>query len=281
MKSSLRWLPVAVCFTLAAAGCRKKETVETEVARMAEQKLPAQEQVEPTAEPAPGNPAAGTTPASAPGVVGSAEDQAAYEAWFKKYNLDLSDPKMLDADPDEDGYTNRDEFLADTDPHDKNSRPGIHKSIRLKEYNEVRLPLVLESIDGEKARIKRTDQPDAKPVTVKVGDTLQGLPLKVQHVESKQDIDKGGERVDLSQVVLEDSSTKEKIILMKDLPARTSATYAVLVSPDGKTVLKVRKGDVFSWPAEQGSHYKVIDLSQDQAVLLQVETKKTWTIPRM
>ena len=278
MKSFLRWFTVAACSTLLTTGCGKKETAETEIARDAESKLPAPEQVEPAAIP-------GETPGGAAPTVAQAAptgaDQAAYEVWFKKHHLDLNDAKMLDADPDEDGFTNRDEFLADTDPHDKNARPGIHKSIRLKEYNEVRLPLVLESIDGEKAHLKRTDQPEAKSFTVKVGDTIRGLPLKVQHVEAKEDIDKSGERVNLSQVALEDSSTKEKIILMKDLPARTAATYAVLVSPDGKTTLKVRKGDVFSWPAEQASHYRVVDLSQDQVVLYQVETRKTWTIPRM
>jgi len=281
MKSSLRWIAVAsACFTLFAVGCKKKDNVGKEVAREAEQKLPAQEQVAPATDSAPGTaPASGapiTASAASPGA-----DQAAYEAWFKKHNLDLNDPKMLDADPDGDGFTNREEFLADTDPHDKNSHPGIHKGIRLKEYSEVRLPLVLEAIEGDKARLRRTDQPDAKPITVKVGDTIHGLPLKVTQVEEKEDFDKGGEKVNISHVSLEDTSTKEKTNLLKDLPARTSATYAVLASPDGKTTMKVHRGDVFSWPAEEGSHYKVIDLSQDQVVLLQMEQHKTWTIPRM
>ncbi len=279
MKSSLHWIAVAACATLLVVGCKKKDTVGKEVAREAEQKLPAQEQVAPGTDSAPG-----TTPASGAPITASASpngDQAAYEAWFKKHHLDLNDPKMLDADPDGDGFTNREEFLADTDPHDKNSHPGIHKGIRLKEYNEVRLPLMLESIEGDKAHLKRTDQPDAKPIIVKVGDTIHGLPLKVTQVEEKEDFDKGGEKINISHVALEDASTKEKINLLKDLPARTSATYAVLASPDGKTTMKVRKGDVFSWPAEEGTHYKVIDLSQDQAVLLQMEQNKTWTIPRM
>ncbi len=282
MKSSLRWFTVAACSTLLVTSCGKKETVETEVAREAEQSLPAAERVG-SAE-APGTGPTGDPSTSANSMTasagGSASDQAAYEVWFKKYNLDLNDPTMLDADPDGDGFSNRDEFLADSDPHDKNARPGIHKGIRMTEYNEVVLPLALESIEGGKARIKRTDQPDAKTITVQEGDTIRGLPLKVRRVETKQDFDKSGERVNLSQVAFEDSSTKENIVLMKDLPARTAATYAVLASPDGKTTLKVRRGDVFSWPAEEGSQYKVMDLSQDQAVIQQVETKKTWTIPR-
>jgi hypothetical protein len=293
MKSSLHWIAVAAFSTLFAVGCKKKDAVGKEVAREAEQKLPAQEQVSPGADSAPGAPSSNGAPITA-SAAPSNVDQAAYEAWFKKHHLDLNDPKMLDADPDGDGYTNREEFLANTDPHDKNSHPafhtdprgqdaqsGVHKGIRLKEYNEVRLPLILESIEGDKARLKRTDQPDAKSITVKVGDTIHGLPLKVTQVEEKQDFDKGGEKIDISHVALEDSSTKEKINLLKDLPARTSATYAVLSSPDGKTTMKVSKGDVFSWPGEADTHYKVIDLSSDQAVLLQMEQHKTWTIPRM
>jgi hypothetical protein len=267
---------------LALAACHKKEVPVAEVVRAAESKLPTDEQAEPTAQSGtaastPAHPAASAVTSAAP----SSGEQAAYEAWFHKYHLDLNDPKMLDADPDGDGYSNRDEFLADTDPNDKNSRPGIHKSIHLKEYNEVRIPLVLESIDGDKARIRRTDQDGAKSITIKVGDTIKGLPLKVKSVEAKQDIAKDGEPVDLSNVAFEDTSTKETVLLRKNLPAKTAASYAVLVSPDGKTNLKVHKGDTFTWPAEQGATYKVIDLSQDQAVLLQIETKKTWTIPRM
>jgi hypothetical protein len=56
----------------------------------------------------------------------------------QKYKLDLNDIKMLDADADGDGASNRDEFLAGTDPTDPNSRPGVHATIRLKEYDEVK-----------------------------------------------------------------------------------------------------------------------------------------------
>ncbi len=282
MKNSLRRFAAVVCTAFLVVGCQKKETPAEEVASAAEQQLPAGEQVTPTEEPVPAPvPAEASVPAPATAsAVPTGAEQQSYEAWFKKYHLDLNDAKMLDTDSDEDGFSNRDEFLADTDPHDKNARPGVHKGIRMKEYNEVRLPLALESIEGDKAHIKRTDQPEAKSITVKVGDTVRGLPLKVQRVETKEDFDKSGERVNLSQVAFEDSSTKEKIVLMKDLPARTAATYAVLASPDGKTTAKVHKGDTFAWPAEPGSHYKVIDLSQDQVVLQHLETKKTWTIPR-
>jgi hypothetical protein len=252
-------------------GCQKKEAPAAEVAQEAESKLPAQEQVP----PAPGD-----------GAVANANisqaDKDSYEAWFKKYHLDLNDPTMLDADPDGDGFTNREEFLANTDPTDPNSHPPYPpepaRFLRLKEYNEARLPLTLESIEGDKARLKRTDE--GKIETVKPGETLHGLPLKVLHVEARQDIDKNGEQVNLSQVTLEDANTREKYVLTGNLPAKTSASNSVLVTRDGKTSLKIHHGDVFTWPPQNGTSFKVIDMSADQVVLQELDNKQMWTVPR-
>lgn len=283
MNFPLRPLVALGLCALAVSGCGKKEEAATseapanEVAREAESKLPPQEQA-PTEAPKPG---AEGAPTVASATV-SASDKDAYEAWFKKYHLDLNDPKMLDADPDGDGFTNREEFLANTDPLDPTSHPPITdpaRVLKLKEYSEARLPITLEGIDGDKARLKRTDS-EGKSETVKKGDVVRGLPLRVLNIEAREDIDKNGEKVNLSQVTLEDSSTKEKYVLTGNLPAKTSASYAVLMTNDGKMTLKVRRGDVFTFPTEGGSLYKVIDMSQDQVVLQQMDNKKMWTVPR-
>jgi hypothetical protein len=257
-----------------AAGCHKKETPEAELARDAESKLPAQEQVA-TPAPGQGEGAVATTKVSE-------TEKEAYEAWFKKYKLDLNDPKMLDADPDGDGFTNREEFLAGTDPTDPNSHPPYtdpSRFLKVKEYNEARLPITLEKIDNGKAHLKRTDG-EGKTETVKEGDTVHGLPLKVVKIEARQDIDKNGEKVDLSQVTLEDESTKEKYVLTGNLPAKTSASYSVLVGRDTKTNFRVHRGETFTWPAEGGAVYMVIDMSEDQVVLQQKDNKKMWTVGR-
>ena len=202
----------------------------------------------------------------------------AYEAWFKRYNLDLSDQTMLDADADGDGASNRDEFMADTNPRDPNSRPGVHPFIRLKEYHEVIVPLMLESIDGEVARVKHTDDAESKTESVRAGQMINGM--KVARLVVRRETDKHGEPTDLSRVELEDPATKERVVLVKNLPAKSAASSAVLVSPNRQTSVTVKEGDVFTWPGEEGKSYKVIDLRTDQAVVQQVETKKMFTIPR-
>ncbi len=209
----------------------------------------------------------------------AADDPAAYEAWFKKHGLDLNDPKMLDADADGDGVSNRDEFLAGTDPRAATSHPDVasaHPALRFKEYNEVRLPLVLDSVRGEKAVIRNGDANE----TVRVGDTIRGFPLRVTKVSERQTTDKEGARTDRSQVLLEDPTTKERVTLVKDLPAKTSATHAVLTPDEGKTWIKVHAGEIFSWPGDPGVSYRVLDLGRDQIVIQQQETRKMWTLPR-
>jgi len=69
-------------------------------------------------------------------------------------------------------------------------------------------------------------------------------------------------------------------VLTGNLPAKTSASNALLVSRDGKTNMKVHFGDVFTWPPEQGANFKVIDMSQDQVVLQELDNKQMWTVPR-
>ncbi len=286
MKGPLRLL---FAFSLAAAlasGCHKKPR-ETAAAESAKPSAPAAEK--PADDHEPGlradAPRAGKPSAA---LAGETAEFAAlnpdYEAWFRKYHLDLNDPKMLDEDPDGDGFTNREEFLAGTDPRDPNSRPdghaGIHKTIRLKEYNEVQVPFVLKSVDGETARIERLDEGPGKIEEVRTGQTLRGSSLKVEKVQANRGTDKDGNPVDASHVTLRNPATKEATVLVKDLPTRSSGTTAVLTSPDGVIAKTVKGGDTFTWPGEEKTTYKVVDIRPDQVVLQEVETGKMWTVPK-
>lgn len=262
------------------AGCGKKAA---DVSKDAERTLPAEEQL-----PTPAAPP-GVASADAPAIPGLPDDSAPaaapdenktnadFEAWFKKHGLDLSDPAMLDADTDADGFSNRDEFLADSNPKDPESRPGISKSIRLKEYTEVRLPFVVRAVEGEAATVEFADGASPRE-KVKRGDTIRGTKLKVDRIENRMDKDKHGDTVDMSSVVLTDGETSERVVALKDLPTRTNATFATLVGADGKTTLKVREGETFTWPDEPGVSYKVIDLRPEQVIVKDETSGKTITI---
>lgn len=270
-------------------GCGKKED-PVKIIEQAEAKLPPAEQM-PTDAGATARSAAKSAPAPAPTSDAAflaatqhpsptpAAGDADYEAWFKKYQLDLNDPKMLDQDADGDGSNNRDEFMANTNPRDANSRPSAHEGLRLKEYTEVRLPVILEEISGDTARIRRLDG-EERVETVKAGQTIKGLKWKVEKLATKQDVDKHGDPIDLSSLTLTDNETNQRTILIKNLPTRTGDSFAELTSADGAKTLKVKQDETFKWPDENGATYKVIDLRADQVVVQDLATRKMWTIQK-
>lgn len=226
-------------------------------------------------------PAVAAGPSSAPAMDRFASEEKAFADWCKRYFLDPNDPTMLDGDNDGDGFPNREEFVGDSDPLNPNSRPGIHPGMRLKSYTEVQLPVVLDEVKGDKAFLKQIEGDEPKSEVVKAGDTIRGM--KVGRVITRRETDKTGQPVDVSRVTLEDQTTKERVTLVKGMPARTAATHAVLTSPDGSTSITVRQGETFEWPGasgEPGTHYTVVDMSDDQVVVQQVETQRMWTIPR-
>lgn len=187
---------------------------------------------------------------------------------------------MLDADPDGDGVSNRDEFLAGTDPKDPTSRPGVHPDIRLKEFTEVRLPFVVRDVAGGVATVEFDAGGTPQREQVRKGEAIRGTRLKVDRIENRTETDKHGERVDMSQVVFTDSDTQERIVAMKDLPTRTSASFATLVSTDGQTTRQVREGENFTWPGETPATYTVVELRMDQVIVKDDASGKTITIPR-
>ena len=276
---SLRHFPVvAGLAVLLLTGCGKKDD-PVKVIEEAEAALPPDEKMPPL--PAPGVAVAPPVPSAQELQTADAPEkkEAGYEAWFKKHNLDLNDPKMLDADPDGDGFTNRDEFMADTDPHDPNSHPGTHADLRMKQYTEVRLPVVLEEINGDTARVRRLDG-EERSETVKPGQIIKGLRWKVEKMQAKRDVDKHGEPVDLSSLTLTDVETNERTTLMKNMPTRTGDSFAELTSADGAKSITVKEGQTFKWPDESGPAFKVIDLRADQVVVQEVATRKMFTIQK-
>jgi len=293
MKGSLRFLSTFVLVSILAAGCHRKHPAADAGTEGAAPSDPAavksgdeKKSPEGEAKSAPTGTKDDARPEAKPTDAPTNDELAVvnpdYEAWFKKYHLDLNDPKMLDADPDGDGYSNREEFLAGTDPRDPKSHPdthgGVHKTIRLKEYNEVQLPFVLKSVDGDNAKIERLDEGAGKIEEVRTGQTLRGTAYKIEKIQTRRGVDKEGNAVDASHVMLENTGSKEKISLVKDLPTKTSASYAVLTSAKGSETITVRRGDTFNWPGEKDVTYKVLDLGSDQVVLQEVESGKTWTV---
>ena len=131
-------------------------------------------------------------------------------------------------------------------------------------------------LPGEESSEERADAHIGEIIAVASDVRASGSVIAVQRMVERQS---HGEPVDLSRVELDDPQSKEKIVLVKDLPTRSTKSYAVLISPDRQTSVSVKQGATFVWPSEPNVTYKVIDLRPEQAVIQQVDTKKMFTIP--
>jgi hypothetical protein len=265
---------LTLAFAAALVSCGRKDTTVVETSGQAPE-LPAasaEPESAPASAPDPGAP----QPPSSAGL--SSDETQQLEAWWKKYNLDPNDPAQLLADPDGDGHSNRDEFLADTNPRDPNSLPGVLEGVAMKTMTEVPIPVVLREIPkaGGKARIQHSDGSEE---TVTEGGNPKGTPYRVKKIEYRMKADKHGVFTDMSQVTLENPDTKETVFLVRDLPARSNETHAVIAGPDGKEQ-KIHFDEEFSLAAFPGKKFKVIDLRSDQVVVEEIGSKSVLAIPK-
>lgn len=206
----------------------------------------------------------------------SEDDKSKFEAWFKTHHLDPNDAVAMDQDPDGDGYSNREEFLADTNPHESASVPGTLTGTKLKEFTDVKVPIILREVKDGKARVERTDGSGTQE-TLKEGSTPKGLAYKVTSVKYDVKPDKHGVVTDMSQVILESEETKDKLTLVRDMPARSSQSTATIVDVDG-TEKQLHFDETFTLTSQPGKTFRVIDLRNDQVVIQDVGTKQTLTI---
>ena len=259
---------IALVLPLWLGGCDRSEVTSTETVPAAQ---PPAEQL--------------SAPVTLPeGVQGSNpqaalpnDENAKFEAWCRKYGLDPKDPAMLDADPDGDGFSNREEYIAGTNPLDPHSVPGMLEGIVMQELKEVQVPVLLREVKGGKARVERLDAPGTEEW--EQGTVVKGLPYRVTAVKQEVKADKHGVFSDVSQVTLENTGTKETVVLIRDLPARSSETHAVLVGPGG-VVQKVHVDEVIQLPGQKDRKFKVLELRPEQVVVEEMDTHRPLTIPK-
>ncbi len=254
-------------------------TVPTEVP------TPAAPVAEPTSVPLPAaTPAAVTTEQTQPlpdKTTPSASVAApSEEEWFKKHNLDLSDSAMLTADPDADGFSNRDEYLSDTDPHNASSAPPRAVRLRLSKTNEGRLPIILESVSGTRATIRRVNSGDT--VTVSTGEAVPGTSFTVESVRKRAHTDKtsDGKLSDVSEATLKNSQDGEKVTLVRGLSTRGRGSNAELyLEGEGRTI-QVRPSEEFSLPNDNNRRYQVVDIRPTQVVLRENASGTVFTVTK-
>jgi len=184
--------------------------------------------------------------------------------WIVKFGLDYADTQLLDSDADNDLFTVIEEFEAQTDPTDPKSRPNYASKLRLREFISERFRLKFSSIaDAETFTVNTIDLKD-KTQFLKVGEPIKNTRFKLIAFNPKT-IEEDGLVTDVSELVLEDEVTKEKITLPLEQEVNSPNPIGVIVNLlDGQEFRVLRNGE-FSISQEPDVKYKLIDIKAGRA----------------
>lgn len=202
-------------------------------------------------------------------------------AWLIKYDLDYADSSVKDQDPDNDGFSNLEEYSAGTDPAQKTSNPPYYTKLRLEKFIAVPFRLVFTGSPDE-GQTFTINSKDLKSRTqfLQLGDPIEGSPYKVVNYEKKSEMRDQIER-NISELTIENTETGQKLVLVWNQESNDPTSFADFVYLLDNSKFKVKKDDDFSLAPEQDRKYKLIDISEEEAVIQDVTSGEQFKIPKL
>ncbi len=208
--------------------------------------------------------------------------------WFLDTGLDILDRGILQSDPDGDGFSNLEEWTGlelsnpgakSTDPQDKQSHPPFVAKLRLAKFIQVPFRLLFNAYDGNPAKPEAMQfQVNTIDVNLptqfrKLGEQIEGTKFKVLKFELKSRLDSStGENEDVSELTVQNTDTQALVVLIKEKIANSPDSYAQFRLLLDNSEFKVKKDQVFALKPEPERKYKLIDISEREALIEDLKT---------
>ncbi len=201
-------------------------------------------------------------------------------SWLIKYNLDYALPDVKDQDPDQDRFSNLEEFNAGTDPTNKESVPPYATKLRLVKFDPkpFRLKFSGSPDEGQTFTINTRDL-GGRTQFLKLGDTIEGAPYKLLSYEPKKTV-RNEIEVDVSELVIQNTETGQKITLVFDKEADDPTSFGEFVYLYDNSTFRVKKDDEFALKPEDSRKYKLIDISATGAQIQDTATGEKIPVAR-
>jgi len=207
-------------------------------------------------------------------------------AWKRKYGFALDDPTVASQDTDHDGFTNKEEFLAGTDPRDANSRPPVVLKLRVTAYNYVAFKMEFKGAnpqpDGSYKYQVNLISPNRRTLIVVKDQEVEGYRVgnyTESIVERYNDRSKMTEKVDESTLDMINIKLNEvvKLVLNKKTESDESQiAFATQIQGKEPEPAQIKRGNSFTLDAVS---YQVLKAAQDSAVIKDVGSGKMFKIP--
>jgi len=214
------------------------------------------------------------------------------DVWETKYGLDPTDPSDASFDPDGDKFTNREEFIEDTDPTDRDDSPDIVVKLRVRRVDVKILSLRFDGkvklAEGKyKFQINhRIPGRRRRTYFVRLGEEVDETGFVVEKYEEKIEKVKhptlGWTPVDSSVLTLRRDDKVFELVYKQPKPWQESSALLYLdwESEDGtQPEYGVKMGTEFEL---EGSKYTVIGIDSEKqtVVIKRASDGKQFTIAR-
>ena len=177
-------------------------------------------------------------------------------------------------DPDEDGFSNEEEFLAGTKPMDATSKPPATTKLFLK--SRITNDYILNFKSSTSMQVARVKPEPVKNVFITVGNDFGFDPgvsrFKALSMEKKEVPDPRTTTRDASELKILDTATNKEYVLIRGEDTNL-AEYEAQFEFRLITLREftVKKGENFQLPGT-GETYKVVEVEEAEATIQKVET---------
>lgn len=199
-------------------------------------------------------------------------------AYLRENKLQYLSPNVGELDPDDDGFTDLEEFNGKTNPTDPNSHPPITDKLFLVQRIEHKYLVTLKSSGDPPYQVTVvTEDGKRRGSFVEIGKPFgvggRFIPKKFEKKEV-QDAKIGTK--DVSELTVEDTIRKNEIVLVKDVD-QNLAEYEASLEFRLKVIdqFKVKKGENFRIPGHDETTYKMVDVQEDSAVIAPLKADGT------
>jgi hypothetical protein len=200
-------------------------------------------------------------------------------SWLIKYDLPYWESDIKEQDADGDGFSNLEEYLAGSNPRDKDSIPPFYTKLRLVRFISKPFRLIFTGTpdDGQTFTINTKDR-GTKTQFLEIGEMIEGTSYKIvsyeKKTETRNEID-----FDASRLTIENAQTGQKIVLIANKEANDPTSFGEFLYLYDNSRFTVKKDDEFSLPPETDRKYKLIDISEKEAVIQDQETREQHKVP--
>ena len=183
----------------------------------------------------------------------------------------LQYPDVGSRDPDEDGFSNLEEFAGGTSPKSAESHPPFTNKLFVVERIEVPFELGFAG-SVEPFQVTLYLQPRRKSSFVNIGEKFgKNDRFEIKGYTQKYEEVTGKGRVDVSELEIFDSLWNEPVVLVHKVKKNIPTYFANFEFRLGSAEqFQVKKEDTFKLPNDENTSYKLVDISESQALVSRI-----------